>query len=61
MLALQTRMACLQVPVLVDGDTTIADSWRIAEYLEENYKTSNPLFGSVEGRPLLSLGACQAQ
>jgi glutathione S-transferase len=32
------------VPVLVDGDTTVSDSWKIALYLESRYP-QNPLFG----------------
>ncbi|MGH8679458.1 MAG: glutathione S-transferase family protein, partial [Burkholderiales bacterium] len=38
-----------QVPVLVDGERVIADSWRIALYLEERYPR-NPLFGSETAR-----------
>jgi glutathione S-transferase len=32
------------VPVIVDGDRNVADSWKIAEYLEERYP-DRPLFG----------------
>ncbi len=38
-----------QVPVLVDGENVIADSWRIAIYLEERYPAC-PLFGSETAR-----------
>lgn len=40
----------LQVPVLVDGDTTVVDSWRIAEYLESCYPNAPSFFGSKEGK-----------
>ncbi|MEX0960177.1 MAG: glutathione S-transferase family protein [Burkholderiales bacterium] len=33
-----------QVPVLVDGETAVCDSWKIALYLESRYP-QNPLFG----------------
>ena len=33
------------VPVLVDGDKTISDSWRIALHLEEKYADGPSLFG----------------
>jgi glutathione S-transferase len=33
------------VPVLVDGATTVADSWAIAEYLERAYPDRPSLFG----------------
>ncbi|MEC4814659.1 MAG: glutathione S-transferase family protein [Scytonema sp. PMC 1069.18] len=33
------------VPVLVDGDTTVVDSWEIARYLETTYPESPSLFG----------------
>jgi glutathione S-transferase len=38
------------VPVLVDGDIVVSDSWRIARYLDEAYPKSKPPFtvaGSV--------------
>ena len=38
------------VPVLVDGDRTVSDSWRIAEYLEEAYPGAPSLFGSPDGK-----------
>jgi len=39
------------VPVLVDGDTEVHDSWEIACYLEDKYPV-NPLFGSAQARSL---------
>ena len=41
-----------RVPVLVDGGRTIADSWRIALYLEETYPDRPSLFGGGAGVPL---------
>ena len=38
------------VPVLRDSDTVVRDSWKIAEYLENRYKDSPPLFGGEIGR-----------
>lgn len=40
------------VPVIVDGGTTVADSWRIALYLEEAYPSRPALF---EGAQSLAL------
>jgi glutathione S-transferase len=40
------------VPILVDGDTTVVDSWRIAEYLEDNFAEAPSLFGAAVGRGL---------
>lgn len=40
------------VPVLVDGDSVIADSWDIATYLEETYPDRPSLFGGEAGRAL---------
>ena len=40
------------VPVLVDGDRWIADSWTIANYLEDIYSDSPSLFGGSTGRGL---------
>jgi glutathione S-transferase len=40
------------VPVLVDGDAVVADSWRIAHYLEETYPERPSLFGGGAGRAL---------
>lgn len=39
-----------RVPVLRDGDTTVADSWRIACYLEDAYPDRPSLFGGAIGR-----------
>ncbi|MGP1254077.1 MAG: glutathione S-transferase N-terminal domain-containing protein [Kiloniellales bacterium] len=39
------------VPILVDGDRTVHDSWAIAEYLEETYPDRPSLFG---GSPALA-------
>ncbi|HLQ26468.1 MAG TPA: glutathione S-transferase family protein [Acidiferrobacterales bacterium] len=38
------------VPVLVDGDLTVVDSWRIANYLEDQYPDRAPLFGCEAAR-----------
>lgn len=38
------------VPVLVDGDTWISDSWAIAGYLEQTYPDRPSLFGNEIGR-----------
>ena len=38
-----------RVPVLVDGDTVVADSMAIADYLEQHYP-ERPLFGGAMGR-----------
>jgi glutathione S-transferase len=40
------------VPVLVDGDKTVADSWAIAEYLEAAYPDAPSLFGGAAGQAL---------
>ena len=34
-----------KVPVLVDGERTVSDSWAIAEYLEQQYPDRPSLFG----------------
>ncbi|MCR9221028.1 MAG: glutathione S-transferase family protein [Alphaproteobacteria bacterium] len=39
-----------KVPVLVDGDATVADSWEIACYLETVYPDRPSLFGGEAGR-----------
>ena len=41
-----------KVPVLVEGDAWIADSWKIAEYLEATYPERPSLFGGGAGRAL---------
>jgi glutathione S-transferase len=38
------------VPVIKDKDTVVRDSWKIAEYLENRYQDSPPLFGGEIGR-----------
>lgn len=43
-----------RVPVLVDGDTAISDSWRIACHLEDTYPDRPPLFGNAIAR-----GSCR--
>jgi glutathione S-transferase len=40
------------VPVLVDGDRWISDSWTIANYLEDTYPQAPSLFGGAVGRTL---------
>jgi glutathione S-transferase len=40
------------VPVLVDGDRWVADSWNIAAYLEDTYPPAPSLFGGNTGRNL---------
>jgi glutathione S-transferase len=37
------------VPVLVDGDTVLSDSWTIAEWLEAQYPDRPSLFGGAPG------------
>ncbi len=39
-----------RVPVLLDGDKIISDSWTIAEYLEDTYPARPSLFGSAQAR-----------
>ncbi len=38
------------VPVIVDGDRSVADSWDIANYLEDTYPDRPTLFGGEVGR-----------
>ena len=40
------------VPVLVDGNAQVRDSWAIAEYLEETYPEAPSLFGGAKGQAL---------
>lgn len=40
------------VPVLEDGGRVVADSWKIAEYLEETYPDRPSLFGGPGGKAL---------
>ncbi len=44
-----------KVPVLVDGETVIHDSWTIACHLEDNYPEAPSLFGGSGGRALTRL------
>ena len=39
-----------KVPVLLDGDRAVADSWAIATYLEDTYPDRPSLFGGDGGR-----------
>ena len=41
-----------KVPVLLDGDTSVADSWAIANYLEDSYPDRPSLFGGEGGRAM---------
>ncbi|MCL2715235.1 MAG: glutathione S-transferase family protein [Alphaproteobacteria bacterium] len=41
-----------KVPVLLDGDKAIADSWAIASYLEDAYPDRPSLFGGEGGRAM---------
>lgn len=41
-----------RVPVIVDGDRVVHDSWAIAEYLEDQYPDSPSLFPAGAGRPV---------
>src|ERR1700728_4590175 len=40
------------VPVLLDGEASIADSWAIANYLEDTYPDRPSLFGGEGGRAM---------
>ena len=40
------------VPVMLDGDKAIADSWAIANYLEDTYPDKPSLFGGTGGRAM---------
>lgn len=40
------------VPVMVDGDTAVSDSWKIVHYLEETYPDAPSLFGGDTGKAL---------
>ena len=40
------------VPVIVDGDRTVGDSWKIALYLEDTYPDRPALFGGPQSRAL---------
>jgi glutathione S-transferase len=41
-----------KVPVLLDGETAIVDSWHIAAYLEDRYPDRPSLFGGAGGRAM---------
>jgi glutathione S-transferase len=41
-----------RVPVLVDGDKVVSDSWTIANYLDDAYPDRPSLFGGSGGRAL---------
>ena len=41
-----------KVPVLLDGDTAVVNSWTIANYLEDNYPDRPSLFGGEGGRAM---------
>lgn len=41
-----------KVPVLLDGDRAVADSWAIANYLEDAYPDRPSLFGGPGGRAM---------
>ena len=49
------------VPVLVDGDKTVSDSWEIASYLEQAYSNRPSLFGgpAAEGLALFAKFWCE--
>lgn len=44
-----------RVPVLVDGERTVFDSWAIANYLEDAYPDRPSLFGGEAGRAVSRL------
>jgi glutathione S-transferase len=41
-----------KVPVFIDGETSVADSWEIANYLEDTYPDRPSLFGGEGGRAM---------
>jgi glutathione S-transferase len=41
-----------KVPVLLDGETSVVDSWVIANYLEDSYPDRPSLFGGEGGRAI---------
>ncbi len=41
-----------KVPVLLDGDKAVVDSWAIANYLEDTYPDRPSLFGGAGGRAM---------
>ena len=50
-----TRSSQSRVPVLVDGERWIANSWAIANYLEDAYPNHPSLFGAAAGRAMSRL------
>jgi glutathione S-transferase len=44
-----------KVPVLLDGERAVNDSWAIANYLEDTYPDRPSLFGGEGGR---AMGRC---
>jgi glutathione S-transferase len=49
-----------RVPVLLDGDKVVSDSWTIAEYLEDTYPDRPSLFGGAEARRVTRFINCWA-
>ena len=49
-----------RVPVLIDGDKVVSDSWTIAEYLEDAYPDRPSLFGGAEARRVTHFINCWA-
>ncbi|GLH81138.1 glutathione S-transferase [Bradyrhizobium sp. SSBR45G] len=41
-----------KVPVMLDGDRAVVDSWTIANYLEDHYPDRPSLFGGAGGRAM---------
>src|SRR5882757_2122761 len=48
------------VPVIVDGDRWVADSWTIANYLEDTFPDRPSLFGGAAARQLSRFYSCFA-
>lgn len=48
------------VPVLLDGDREVHDSWAVAVYLEEHYPDRPTLFGGASGKALSQFHASWA-
>jgi glutathione S-transferase len=49
-----------RVPVLLDGEKVVSDSWAIAEYLEDTYPDRPSLFGTADARRLSRFINCWA-
>ena len=49
-----------KVPVLLDGETAVVDSWVIANYLEDRYPDRPSLFGGEGGRAMGRMLNCWA-